>query len=577
MPQVMEVIVQSPFAEIAVLLVLAAVVGFLGIILRQPLIVSFIAVGLIAGPSALDLVRSDAQISLLSELGIAVLLFLVGIKLDVKLIRSLGAVSLLTGLGQVAFTSIFGYFIGLALGLGAITSLYVAVALTFSSTIIIVKLLSDKREIDSLHGQIALGFLIVQDLVVVLAMIVLSAIGIGAGEGGHGGGSVPMVLLSGLAMVGLVILFVRYVANPLTERLAFAPELLVIFAIAMAAMFAAAGDLVGLGKEVGGLLAGVALASTPYRETIAARLAPLRDFLLLFFFIALGSALDLSLLGAHITGAVVFSLFVLIGNPLIVLVIMGALGYRKRTGFLAGLTVAQISEFSLIFVAMGVSLGHVQEDALGLVTMVGLVTIAASTYMITYSHQIYAVFERFLAVFERKDTPREPSDAGIHRGDAYSVIIFGLGRFGTAIGLRLRARGIRVLGVDFNPRAARRWRELGLEADFGDATDPEFVAELPLRQAQWIVSTVPIHPTGLSHEDTRATLIQLTRSAGFLGKVAVTSHHPKDTEELFGAGADLVLEPFQDAAERATDLLCGAPEAARTDIPLIESEGKEAV
>ena len=572
-----ELLGQSPFAEIAALLVMAAVIGFLGIILRQPLIVSFIAVGLIAGPSALDVVRSDAQISLLSQLGIAVLLFLVGIKLDVKLIRSLGAVSLLTGLGQVAFTSIFGYLIGLALGLGHITSLYVAVALTFSSTIIIVKLLSDKREIDSLHGQIALGFLIVQDLVVVLAMIVLSAIGIGAGDGGHGGGSVMLVLGSGVAMVALVILFVRFVANPLTERLARAPELLVIFAIAMAAMFAAIGDIVGLGKEVGGLLAGVALASTPYRETIAARLAPLRDFLLLFFFIALGSALDLSLLGAHVTGAIIFSLFVLIGNPIIVLAIMGALGYRKRTGFLAGLTVAQISEFSLIFVAMGVSLGHVQEDALGLVTMVGLVTIAASTYMITYSHRLYAVFERFLGVFERKGTPREPSEAGAHRDDGYKVIIFGLGRFGTAIGMRLQKRGLRVLGVDFNPNAVRRWRELGLETEFGDATDAEFVAELPLPRAEWIVSTVPIHPTGLSHEDTRTTLIQLTRMSGFRGRVAVASHHSRDTEELFAAGADLVLEPFQDAADRAVELLCGAPEEERTEIPRIESEAKSDV
>lgn len=572
----MELIGQSPFAEIAALLVMAAVIGFLGIILRQPLIVSFIAVGLIAGPSALDVVRSDAQISLLSQLGIAVLLFLVGIKLDVKLIRSLGAVSLLTGLGQVAFTSIFGYLIGLALGLGHITSLYVAIALTFSSTIIIVKLLSDKREIDSLHGQIALGFLIVQDLVVVLAMIVLSAIGIGAASDGHGGGSVSMVLISGFAMVALVVLFVRYAANPLTERLARAPELLVIFAIAMAAMFAAVGDIVGLGKEVGGLLAGVALASTPYRETIAARLAPLRDFLLLFFFIALGSALDLSLLGAHVTGAIIFSLFVLVGNPLIVLAIMGALGYRKRTGFLAGLTVAQISEFSLIFVAMGVSLGHVQEDALGLVTMVGLVTIAASTYMITYSHQLYTVFERFIGVFERKGTPREPSEAGMHRNDGHKVIIFGLGRFGTAIGLRLQKRGIKVLGVDFNPLAIRRWRELGLETEFGDATDPEFVTELPLTQAEWIVSTVPIHPTGLSHEDTRTTLIQLTRTSGFCGRIAVASHHARDTEELFASGADLVLEPFQDAADRAVDLLCGAPEQERTEIPLIDTETKEA-
>ena len=572
----MEVIVQSPFAEIAALLVMAAIIGFLGIILRQPLIVSFIAVGLIAGPSVLDVVQSREKIGLLSELGIAVLLFLVGIKLDVKLIRSLGAVSLLTGLGQVAFTSIFGYLIGLGLGLGHVTSLYVAVALTFSSTIIIVKLLSDKREIDSLHGQIALGFLIVQDLVVVLAMIVLSAIGIGAAEGGHGGGSVPVVLASGLAMVAVVIVFVRYVANPLTERLARAPELLVIFAIAMAAMFAAVGDIVGLGKEVGGLLAGVALASTPYRETIAARLAPLRDFLLLFFFIALGSALDLSLLGAHVTGAIVFSLFVLIGNPLIVLAIMGAMGYRKRTGFLAGLTVAQISEFSLIFVAMGVSLGHVREDALGLVTMVGLVTIAASTYMITYSHKLYALCEPLLGVFERRGTPREPSEAGMHREDGHTVIVFGLGRFGTAIGVRLQKRGIKVLGVDFNPLAIRRWRDLGLETEFGDATDPEFVTELPLQQADWVVSTVPIHPTGLSHEDTRTTLIQLTRTAGFRGRVAVASHHPKDTEDLFASGADLVLEPFQDAADRAVDLLCGAPEEERTEIPTIESEEKQA-
>jgi len=565
----------TSFTEVALLLVMAAAIGLFGILLRQPLIVSFIAVGLIAGPSALDVVHSDAQIDLLSELGIAVLLFLVGIKLDVKLVRSLGKVALLTGLGQVLFTSVFGYLIGLALGLGSVTSLYVAVALTFSSTIIIVKLLSDKREIDSLHGQIALGFLIVQDIVVVLAMIVLSAIGIGAeGGGGHGGGSVLSVLASGAAMLALVVLFVRYIADPLTERLAGAPELLVIFAIAMAAMFAAIGDFVGLGKEVGGLLAGVALASTPYRETIAARLAPLRDFLLLFFFIALGATLDLSLLGTHVTGAIIFSLFVLIGNPLIVLVIMGTMGYRKRTGFLAGLTVAQISEFSLIFIAMGVSIGHVTEDALGLVTMVGLVTIATSTYMITYSHQLYAVFEPLLGIFERKGTPREPSDAGTHQARGYQVIIFGLGRFGTAIGLRLKKRGIRVLGVDFNPQAVRRWRDLGLEADFGDASDPELVAELPFRGAEWMVSTVPIHPAGLSHEDTRRTLIQLTRSAGFTGRIAAASQSAGDTEALFGAGVDLVLEPFQDAADRAVDLLCGAAEEERTEFPEIAAEGR---
>jgi len=570
----MEFIAQSPFGEVAALLVMAAVVGFVGILLRQPLIVSFIAVGLLAGPSLLNVVRSNEQIDLLSQLGIAVLLFLVGIKLDTKLIRSLGAVSLMTGLGQVAFTSIVGFLIGLLLGLDAVTSLYVAVALTFSSTIIIVKLLSDKREIDSLHGQIALGFLIVQDLVVVFAMIVLSTIGIGTGERG-GAGSILFAFGSGLAMVGLVYFFVKHVADPLTERLARAPELLVVFAIAQAAIFAAIGDFAGLGKEVGGLLAGVSLASTPFRETIAARLAPLRDFLLLFFFIALGAALDLSLLGTHLTAAAVFSVFVLVGNPLIVLVIMGAMGYRSRTGFLAGLTVAQISEFSLIFVAMGVSLGHVMPEALGLVTMVGLITIAASTYMITYSHRLHALFEPLLGVFERKGTPRETSEEPDRRAIVYDVVIFGLGRLGTAIAVRLRKKGFRVLGVDFNPVTVRSRRGLGLDVEYGDATDPELVAGLPLKAAQWVVATIPVHPTGLSHEDARLTILQGVRAAAFRGRIAVTSHSKADTDALIAAGADRVLEPFQDAADRAVELLSGGEVFERTPIPDIESEGRE--
>ncbi len=562
----------SAFAEVATLLMLAAIVGFAGILLRQPLIVSFIAVGIMAGPSVLDVVHAEAQIELLSELGIAVLLFLVGIKLDIKLIRSLGAVALVTGLGQVAFTAGIGFLIGLAMGMDAVTSLYVAVALTFSSTIIIVKLLSDKREIDSLHGQIALGFLIVQDLVVVLAMIALSTLGIGAASDGGGAGEIAMVLLAGVALVGLVILFVRYVANPLSARLAHAPELLVIFAIAQATVFATVADVIGLGKELGGLLAGISLASTPYRETISARLAPLRDFLLLFFFISLGSTLDLGLLGENLGEALIFSAFVLIGNPLIVLAIMGAMGYRRRTGFLAGLTVAQISEFSLIFITMGLALGHIGEQALGLVTLVGLVTIAVSVYMITYSHWLYEHFGRYLSMFERAETPREPGGHADERRGGTDILIFGMGRFGTAMGLRLQKRGFAVMGVDFNPSAVRRAKQLGLRAEYGDATDPEFVSSLPLEHARWVVSTVPRHPTGLSHEDSRHTLMQIIEAEPFRGKIAVASHNALETEELQRRGADTVLEPFQDAADRAVDLICGARETQRTPIPHIAPE-----
>ncbi|WP_347332024.1 cation:proton antiporter [Marinimicrobium locisalis] len=548
-----ELITHSSFTEIAALLVLASAIGFIGILLRQPLIVSFLAVGLIAGPSGLDIVHSEEKIRLLSELGIAVLLFLVGIKLDVKLIRSIGGVSVLTGLGQVFFTASLGYGIGLLIGLSPLTSLYVAVALTFSSTIIIVKLLSDKREIDALHGQIALGFLIVQDLVVVLAMIVLATIGIGAEHGGEQGNSIAQVALSGVGLLLFVVVFVRYIATPLTEFLARAPELLVIYAIAQATLFAAVGEIIGLGMEVGGLLAGVALASTHYRESIAARLAPLRDFLLLFFFIALGASLDLSLLSYHVPGALVFSVFVLLGNPLIVMVIMGTMGYRKRTGFLAGLTVAQISEFSLIFVAMGVSLGHLQQDVLGLVTLVSIVTIAMSTYMITYSHQLYALFEPVLGVFERKSATREPEATDPH--GRYDVIIFGLGRLGTGIAMRLRDKGVRVLGLDFNPAAIKYWQSLGLPTAYGDVTDAELIAELPLLHASWVVSAIPQYHSGLTVGDTRKTIIQLIHASHFTGKLATVSQNRRETEELKAAGVDLVLEPFEDAAERAAELL----------------------
>jgi Kef-type K+ transport system membrane component KefB len=548
-----EFIAASVFNEVAVLLALAALLGMIGTALRQPLIVSFIVVGIVAGPAVLGIAQSSEPIDLLANLGIAVLLFLVGIKLDLNLIRSTGPVALATGLGQVVFTSVFGFLICLALGLDTITGIYVAVALTFSSTIIIVKLLSDKREIDSLHGRIALGFLIVQDIVVVVAMIALSAIGIGEREQTPPGGMYG-VIGAGLLMLGSVLVFVRYLANPLTARLARAPELLIGFAIALAASFAAIGEAFGFGKELGGLLAGIALASTPFRDAVASRLSPLRDFLLLFFFIALGSSLDLDNLGARGFEAAVLSAFVLVGNPLIVIAIMVALGYRVRTGFLSGLTVAQISEFSLIFMAMGVTLGHVTSEALGLVTLVGLATIAASTYMITYSHQLYALMEPWLLRLQRRKPVRETSGHVI-ADDEVELIIFGLGRYGGTIGRRLIAEGRNVLGVDFSPVAVQRWQRDGLPAVFGDVSDPDLLPSLPLGSTKWVVSAIPEHHAGVVRHDGRHALLQGLREAGYEGKIAVTTHHSEEWERLKAAGADLILRPHYDGAVRAVELL----------------------
>ena len=537
------------FTEMAVLLLLAAVIGAIGVRLRQPLIVAFIAVGVLAGPSALGWVSANDQVDLLAKLGIALLLFVVGLKLDLHIIRTMGPVALAAGLGQVFFTSVVGYFIAIALGMDAVTALYVAVALTFSSTIIIVKLLSDKREVDALHGRIAIGFLIVQDIVVVLAMIGLTALGEAGNTAGLGQEALAVLVKGGL-FIAVIGLLMHYVLTPLLHQLARSSELLVLFAIAWAVALGAAGEYLGFSKEVGAFLAGVSLASTPYREAIGSRLVSLRDFLLLFFFIDLGAGLDLTTLGAQVAPAILLSLFVLIGNPLIVMIILGAMGYRKRTGFLAGLTVAQISEFSLILGALGLGLGHIDADTLGLITLVGLITISASTYMILYSHLLYERLSPWLGVFERKRPYREEAQERHGDDNGVDVILFGLGRFGAGIGRELRQRGYRVLGVDFDPNLIRRQASNDYEVRYGDAEDPEFLASLPLGQVRWVLSSLREMPVNLA-------LLHGLRDQGYKGRVAVTAHASVNAGQLKQAGADRVLMPYAAAAAEAVDSLFG--------------------
>jgi Kef-type K+ transport system membrane component KefB len=531
-------IIDNPFFELAAILIIASVVGLVGRLLKQPLIVAFIGVGILVGPWGLDLLESIEQVHLLAELGIAILLFVIGLKLDVKLIKMTGKVALLTGLGQVIFTSFFGYLIAIALGFTVITALYVAVALTFSSTIIIVKLLSDKKEIDSLHGQISIGFLIVQDIVVVLVMIFLSAIGTTEKVGGPAR-DIALVMVKGIAALGVVGLLMRFVLPRVVKAMVHSQELLILFAISWALLLAAAGDFLGFSREVGAFLAGVSLASTDYREIISSKLTSLRDFLLLFFFVTLGAGLDLSLIGDQIRPALIFSFFVLIGNPLIVLIIMGLMGYKKRTSFLAGLAVAQISEFSLILAALGLSIGHIDEETMGLITLVGLITIGLSTYMILYSHQLFEVVSPFLGIFEKKDPHRELKSRQMENAD-YDVIIFGLGRYGNNIAKSFERTGRNIMGVDFDPGAVSKWTEKGRMAQLGDAEDPDLPEMLPITNAKVIISTLTDYTINLY-------LLRMLRHHKFQGRIVLTQHSADHAQELVDAGAHLILYPFVDA------------------------------
>jgi Kef-type K+ transport system membrane component KefB/Trk K+ transport system NAD-binding subunit len=536
------------FTEIASILGVATVLGIFGQKFRQPLIIMFLVAGILAGPSCFGMIHSHEEIELLAEIGIALLLFIVGLKLDLNLIRTTGPVALAAGLGQIVFTSLIGFLIAIGMGISYLSAAYVSVALTFSSTIIIVKLLSDKKEVDSLHGQIALGFLIVQDIAAILALVALTTLGTSVSESESRLFSISMVAAKGLGMLGAVALLMRYFIPTLTRYLAHSLELLTLFAVAWAVIFGAASEILGFSKEVGAFLAGVSLASTDYRDSIGGRLTSLRDFLLLFFFIDLGSRLDWSTVGTQLGASLIFSLFVLIGNPLIVLIIIGAMGYRRRTAFLAGLTVAQISEFSLILAALGMNLGHIPPEIMGLITLVGVVTIFLSTYMILYSYPLYDMLSGWLKIFERQNPFRESAIDTLEEPQAAEVILVGLGNYGSGIAEYLIQRNRSVLGVDFDPNVLGKWREKGIPVVYGDMADPEMHDHLPLTRTKWIISAVRSKEMNLA-------LIHHLHQTGFSGKVALTATNEQEAREFEQAGAHLVFQPFRDATEQAVDAI----------------------
>jgi len=538
----------GPFAEFALLLLVCAFTGALFVRLRQPVLIAYIVVGIAVGPAGFGFVAAHDQIDLLAQIGVTVLLFVVGLKLDLNHIRHIGAVALATGLGQLAFTVAFGFVLVLLLGKAPMEALYVAVALTFSSTIIIVKLLNDKRELDSLHGRIAVGFLIVQDVAVVIAMMAMSALGGPDSEAAWSDVLLSLTWRLG-AVAAMMYVLMRWPLPRLVATMARSQELLLVFAVAWGVALAALGEGFGFSKEAGAFLAGFSLASTPYREAMNARLTGLRDFLLLFFFIDLGAKLDFSTLGSEIAPAMLLSLFVLIGNPLIVMAIMGYMGYRRRTSFLAGLTVAQISEFSIVFVAMGISLGHIGVEVLGLTTLVGLVTITVSTYMILYSQPLYARLAPWLALFERKRPFRELAVERQQQSDAHiEAIVFGLGRYGNRLLVQLRAAGIEAMGVDFDPETVRKLRHQQLPVRFGDGEDPDFVESLPLTEVDWVITTFP-------QWDSNRALLHALQAGHFRGHVAGAVRDAAHGQALRAAGVKYILNPFDDAADHAAQRL----------------------
>ncbi|MBI2030358.1 cation:proton antiporter [Candidatus Kaiserbacteria bacterium] len=534
----------SIFIELSLILVLATVVSLFVRLLRQPLIVGYIATGILVGPYALNLLHSHDEMELFSKIGISILLFIVGLTLNPEIVREVGKASAITGVGQVLFTSIIGFFIVLALGFDATAALYIAIALTFSSTIIILKLLTDRGDLGKLYGKVSLGLLLVQDLIATIVLLVVTALG--SLEVAGGGGLTVVVELMRLFVLGVFIsLALYYVSKHFLPRLvAYVggnQEVLFVFSIAWGLGLASLFQVVGFSIEIGALIAGVMLAVSPFAYEIGARMKPLRDFFILIFFILLGAQMVLSQFSTIFFAAIILSIFVLIGNPLIMFVLMNLLGYRTKTSFFAGLTVAQISEFSLIMVALGYSLGHISQEVVSLVTLVGIITIAGSTYFVLYADHLYGALRGVLEFISvRKRHHREVTEGN----DSPDAIIFGYDRVGHEFVSVIVEVSSNYLVVDYNPQSIKRLQKQQIPFRYGDAEDVEFLQDIGFQTARLIVSSIPDHATNL-------LLVRLYRKENPTGIIVVLAHQLRDAEELYMAGASYVVMPHHLGAHHA--------------------------
>lgn len=531
------------FSQIAILLVVAGLFGLVAKSLKQPLLIGYLLAGLILGVTGF--IHETATLSSLSEIGVALLLFLLGLEMNVGELPSIGKVAVLTGLGQIFFTSGIGFLIATALGFGLLPSIYIAIALTFSSTIIMVKLLSEKKDLSSLYGKIAVGFLLVQDFVAVIILMFLS----GLGSGGQGVQEYIFIGVKAVILIGLIWFLSRNVLPFVFEKyIATSTELLFIISIAWALGVATfvAGPL-GFTLEIGGFLAGLALSNLPEHLEIASRTRPLRDFFLTIFFLLLGTKLVVTGgIAPLIVPSLLFSAFVLIGNPLIVMAIMGFLSYRRRTSFMAGLTVAQISEFSLILMTMGLSLGHLTESHVAMVVVVGVVTMTASTYLILGSDKIFSKIRNYLGYFEKKN----PKESAFITNKELSghVVLVGSDRTGKTLTAFLTRQNTPFVVVDFNPKVFKSLNANKISVVFGDINDPEIMEAASIDNAKTVISTI-------GNLSDNLTLLEYIRRNNKDSLKVFTASTKSEAIQLYENGADFVTVPEVVAGEHIRHIL----------------------
>lgn len=516
---------QPIFIQLSLVMVLAAVVALLARSFKQPLIIAYIATGFLAGPSVFNIIHDRETFHSFSEMGITLLLFIIGLGLNISIIKTTGKPVLLSFVARSLAVGSLGYVAGQFFGFSQTESIIMAIALLFSSTIIVVKSLSDKKEQSRLYGQLAVGILLVEDIAATLALLYVSTSG-----SGSGGANGIILLLAKAVLLGTALAFIGGILMPkLTKMFAASQELLYIFAIGWAFGVASMFFYAGFSIEVGALFAGVTLSHLAYVQAIATRLKPLRDFFIVLFFVGLGESLVLGNLGVALLPAITFSFIVLLSKPLFTMISLGLLGYTKQTSFKTGVHLSQISEFSIVLIVLAVNKKLVGDEFITIAALTALITIAISAYLMKYDDRLYHFYQKQLSIFERSTTKRELNSLG-----HYPLVLLGYKQGGYSFVQTFRQMKKRYVVIDYNPDVIENLENQHINHIYGDATDLELLDEIGVHKSELVISTINDAST---NRMLARHIVKTNEDAIFICHAA----NLDDASTLYEAGASYVI------------------------------------
>ncbi|MBE7472830.1 MAG: hypothetical protein DPW09_29565 [Anaerolineae bacterium] len=538
--------------DIGIVVVVATIIGLITHKLKQPIILGYLIAGVIVGPQiGPPLVIEPENIEIISEIGLILLLFIIGLELDLSSLITSGKRLAVVGIGQFVICVLLGLavfsFSGVNSGQGGLDVLYVALLCALSSTAIVIKSLNDKFELDTLHGKLSVGILIIQDLwaIVILALqpnfnnFQVSIIG--------------LAILKSVLLVGAGFLVSKYILKNIFESISKSPEMVVSVSIGWAALVAGAAGVIGLSKEMGALIAGVSISTFPYSIHVTAKTLPLRDFFLTLFFVSLGMEI-IAPESTVILASLGLTVFIIISRMVSILPLALKTGASLRTAFISSLNLAQLSEFSLVVASIGLGLGHIQELTFAILIYTMVFTSIISSYLIKYNYQIYHQVEHLLERFRLPGRGAVHSEAGEH--SAYPIVILGYHRGAQSLVETLSEQYPhlldKILVMDFNVEALRELQSRQVVGIFGDISHLDTLEHAHLREAEVIISTIPdVLLKGINN----LALVKTCRTLAPNATVIATADLPEQVRELKHAGANEVILPYSMAGEYLANYL----------------------